>query len=197
MPRPRRRRMTPRRRSPCRRGCCDHRRLTLPMTLDELNRMDEPAFVAALGAIYEHSPWVAQGAASQRPFASVDDLQRAMAAVVAGAGEARQLALIRAHPELAGKAMVRNQLTADSTGEQAGAGLTGCSPEEFARLTDLNARYNAKFGFPFILAVKGYDRAGVIAEFARRVERDRATEFSESLRQIDRIAQLRIAAFLA
>jgi 2-oxo-4-hydroxy-4-carboxy-5-ureidoimidazoline decarboxylase len=167
------------------------------MTLDELNRMDEPAFTAALGGIYEHSPWVAVGAAARRPFASVDALAATMASVVAGAGEARQLALIRAHPELAGKAMVKKELTADSTGEQSGAGLTNCSPAEFARLTDLNARYNAKFGFPFILAVKGFDRAGVIAEFARRVERDRTTEFAESLRQIDRIAQLRLAALLS
>ena len=166
------------------------------MTLDELNRMDPRAFTATLGGVYEHSPWVAAGVVAGRPFASVDMLAAAMAEVVAGAGEARQLALIRAHPELAGKAMVKNELTADSTGEQAGAGLTSCSPAEFARLTELNDRYNVKFGFPFILAVKGYDRTGVIAEFARRVEHDRATEFAESLHQIDRIARLRLAALL-
>jgi 2-oxo-4-hydroxy-4-carboxy-5-ureidoimidazoline decarboxylase len=166
------------------------------MILDDLNRLDEPGFTAALGAIYEHSPWVAAGVAGRRPFPSVEALAVAMAAVVAGAGEPRQLALIRAHPELAGKAMVRNELTADSTGEQSGAGLTHCSPAEFEQLTELNTRYSAKFGFPFILAVKGYDRAGVIAEFARRVERDRVTEFAESLRQIDRIARLRLAAML-
>ncbi|HET9045566.1 MAG TPA: 2-oxo-4-hydroxy-4-carboxy-5-ureidoimidazoline decarboxylase [Casimicrobiaceae bacterium] len=163
------------------------------MTLDELNRLDKHAFAKALGGIYEHSPWVAAGAAGKRPFASVDALAAALAAVVAGANEARQLALIRAHPELAGKALVRKELTAESTGEQAGAGLTDCSPAEFARLADLNRRYNVKFGFPFILAVKGYDRAGVIAEFARRVEHDRATEFAENLRQIDRIARMRLA----
>ena len=166
------------------------------MTLDELNRMDEPAFTTTLGGIYEHSPWVAAGVAAGRPYASVDALATAMASVVASAGEARQLALIRAHPELAGKAMVKKELTADSTGEQAGAGLTSCSPAEFARLTELNDRYNARFGFPFILAVKGFDRAGVIAEFARRVEQDRAAEFAESLRQVDRIAQLRLGALL-
>ena len=164
------------------------------MTLDELNRLDERAFTTALGGIYEHSPWVAAGVAGKRPFASIDALAAAMAAVVAGADEARQLALIRAHPELAGKAMVRKELTAESTGEQAGAGLTDCSPAEFARLADLNRRYNVKFGFPFILAVKGYDRAGVMAEFARRVEQDRATEFAENLRQIDRIARMRLAS---
>jgi OHCU decarboxylase len=120
-----------------------------------------------------------------------------MAAVVARAGPDAQLALIRAHPELAGKAMVRKTLTADSTSEQSGAGLTQCSPEELARLTALNERYNARFGFPFVLAVKGHDRASVIAEFARRVESDRDTEFAENLRQIDRIARLRLDALLA
>jgi len=124
-------------------------------------------------------------------------LHGAMAAVVARAGPDAQLALIRAHPELAGKAMVRKTLTADSTSEQSGAGLTQCSPEELARLTALNERYNARFGFPFVLAVKGHDRASVIAEFARRVESDRDTEFAENLRQIDRIARLRLDALLA
>jgi 2-oxo-4-hydroxy-4-carboxy-5-ureidoimidazoline decarboxylase len=166
------------------------------VTLAELNRLDERAFIATLGGIYEHSPWVANGAARARPFGSIDQLAEKMAEVVASAGEERQLALLRAHPELAGKAMVRNELTADSTGEQAGAGLNACSAAEFARLTELNARYIEKFGFPFILAVKGYDRAGVIAEFARRVERDRAKEFRECLRQVDRIARLRLDALL-
>jgi 2-oxo-4-hydroxy-4-carboxy-5-ureidoimidazoline decarboxylase len=167
------------------------------MTLDELNRMDARAFSETLGSIYEHSRWVAEHAFARRPFASVDALHAAMAGGVAEADEATKLALIRAHPELAGKAMARKELTADSTTEQSGAGLTQCSPEELARLTDLNARYNAKFGFPFILAVKGYDRAGVIREFARRLENNRAAEFAESLRQIDRIARLRLEALFA
>lgn len=167
------------------------------MTVDDLNRMGLSTFVATLGSVYEHSPWVAEGAAAARPFAHVGAVHAAMSRVVAKAGEAQQLALIRAHPELAGKAMVRKELTADSTGEQMGAGLTQCSPEELARLNALNDRYRAKFGFPFILAVKGYDRAGVIAEFARRVDSDHATEFAESLRQIDRIAGIRLTALLS
>lgn len=166
------------------------------MTLVELNRMDRLQFVAALGGIVEHSPWVADGAFDARPFASADALHAAMVDVVAAAGEPRQLALIRTHPELAGKATLGNALTRESTSEQTGAGLAQCSPAELARLIDLNARYNARFGFPFILAVSGYDRAGVIAEFARRVENDRATEFGECLRQIARIARLRLAALL-
>jgi 2-oxo-4-hydroxy-4-carboxy-5-ureidoimidazoline decarboxylase len=163
------------------------------MTLAELNAMDRAGFVAALGGVFEHSPWVAERAFAARPFASVEALHRAMAGAMHGASADEKLALIRAHPELAGRAMVRDELTADSSAEQSGAGLTRCSPAEFARLTDLNARYNAKFGFPFILAVKGYDRAGVIAEFARRVERDADAEFAEALAQIARITRFRLA----
>ena len=166
------------------------------MTLAELNRLDQPSFVAALASIYEHSPWVPERAWQKQPFASVVELHAAMAEVVASAGKERQLALIRAHPELAGKAMVRS-LTAESTAEQSGAGLTRCAPGEFEQLQALNARYNAKFGFPFILAVKGYDRLGVIAEFARRVDNDPDFEFAECLRQIDKIARLRLEALVA
>ena len=166
------------------------------MTLAELNAADRAAFVAALGGVFERSPWVAERAFATRPFASVDALHRAMVAAMHAASREERLALIRAHPELAGRAMVRNELTADSTREQEGAGLTQCSPDEYARLTALNARYDAKFGFPFILSVKGHDRAGVIAEFARRLERDPETEFAEALAQIARIAAFRLAEAL-
>ena len=166
------------------------------MTITGINALDRAGFTAALGGIFEHSPWVADEAWRHRPFADVDALHGAMLAAVGAAGEPRQLALLRSHPELAGKAMVRNELTADSTQEQAGAGLTQCSPEEFARLTELNRRYQAHFGFPFILAVKGYDRAGILAEFARRVENDRATEFREALAQVARITRMRLHALL-
>jgi 2-oxo-4-hydroxy-4-carboxy-5-ureidoimidazoline decarboxylase len=166
----------------------------MPTTLAELNRLDRAQFAAALGSIYEHSPWIPGEAWSRRPFATIDELHAAMADVVAHAGRERQLTLIRAHPELAGKAMIRDALTADSTAEQSGAGLTQCSPHEFARLQALNARYNAKFGFPFILAVKGYDRGGIIAEFERRIENSLDQEFVECLRQIDKIARLRLDA---
>jgi 2-oxo-4-hydroxy-4-carboxy-5-ureidoimidazoline decarboxylase len=164
------------------------------LKISDLNRLDQAQFVAALAGVYEHSPWVAEQAWPRRPFASTDHLHAALTAVVAGAGKDEQLALIRAHPELAGKAMAEGSLTADSTAEQSSAGLTHCSTDELARLRELNARYKEKFGFPFILAVKGYQRAGVIAEFERRVDNDTATEFWESLRQIDKIARLRLEA---
>ena len=166
------------------------------MTLADLNRLDQANFVAALAGIYEYSPWVPERAWSRRPFVDINDLHAALAAVVAAAEKDEQLALIRAHPELAGKAMTDGSLTADSTAEQSRAGLMHCSPAELARLRELNARYNANFGFPFILAVKGYDRAGVIAEFARRVDNDAAEEFAENLRQIDKIARLRLNAVI-
>jgi 2-oxo-4-hydroxy-4-carboxy-5-ureidoimidazoline decarboxylase len=167
------------------------------VTLADANAMDEDAFVAALGGVFEHSPWVARRAYGARPFASVSDLHGAMVAAVDRASEDKQLALLRAHPELAGKAAIRGEMTADSVREQSRAGLSQCTPEEFARITELNARYNARFGFPFILAVKGYDRAGILAEFARRVDNDRATEFAECLGQVAKITRFRLDAMVA
>ena len=167
------------------------------MTLWEINRISAGAFTTALGGIFEHSPWVAERASAARPFAGIAALHDAMMAAVRAAPDDMQLALIRAHPELAGKAAIRGELTADSTLEQTRAGLNQCSADELARLTALNAAYNAKFGFPFILAVRGYDRAGILREFARRVELDRDQEFEEALAQIARITRLRLDALLA
>ena len=167
------------------------------MTLWELNRITPGAFSTALGGIFEHSPWVAERASTARPFGSIAALHAAMLDVVDAAPEAKRLALIRAHPELAGKAAIRGQLTADSTMEQSGAGLSQCTAEELARLTALNAAYNAKFDFPFILAVKGYDRAGILREFERRIQRDRDTEFDEALAQIGKITRFRLDALLS
>ncbi|MGN6315134.1 2-oxo-4-hydroxy-4-carboxy-5-ureidoimidazoline decarboxylase [Trinickia sp.] len=161
-------------------------------TLEELNAMPKDAFQAALSGIFEHSPWVAEQAADARPFASIDALDAAMRGIVANAGDARQLALINAHPELAGKAAVRGELTAESTREQSGAGLAHCTQAEFDKLQRLNAAYREKFGFPFILAVRGYDRAGIIANFEARVNNGRDEELRTSLEQIYRIARFRI-----
>jgi 2-oxo-4-hydroxy-4-carboxy-5-ureidoimidazoline decarboxylase len=167
------------------------------MNLAEVNALDRRAFVGALGGVFEHSPWIAERAHARGPFADLAALHAAMVGVMRAATREEQLALIRAHPELAGRAMVARELTADSAREQSGAGLTACSPEEYARLLELNERYQRKFGFPFILAVKGYDRAGVIAEFARRVERSPDQEFEEALRQIATITGFRLATLLA
>ena len=169
----------------------------MTITLQQLNACDVAEFVRLLGGVYEHSPWIAQCAAVQRPFTSLNALKQALQAVVTAANEEEQLRLIRAHPELAGKAAIAGQLTRESTGEQAKAGLNHCSPEEFATLQQLNADYNAKFGFPFILAVKGPDGKGlarqqIIATFIRRLKHCRDDELAEDVRQIHRIAELRL-----
>jgi N-carbamoyl-L-amino-acid hydrolase len=169
----------------------------MSLTLQDLNAASGDGFVAALDGLYEHSPWIAARAAAQRPFATPAALLKALADVVRNAGREEQLGLIRAHPELAGKAMVAQSLTAESTGEQQRAGLTNCTPEEFARLQQLNADYNARFGWPFILAVRGprgtgLSRGEIITTFARRLDNHPDVEFAESLRQIHRIAQIRL-----
>ncbi|HEV6966723.1 2-oxo-4-hydroxy-4-carboxy-5-ureidoimidazoline decarboxylase, partial [Roseateles sp.] len=142
--------------------------------LTRLNAASPAEFVALLDGTYEHSPWIAERAAAARPFASPAALKAALARVVREAAVDEQLGLIRAHPELAGKAAVAGELTAESTNEQHKAGLTACTPEEFARLQQLNADYNARFGWPFILAVRGprgtgLTRAEIIATFERRL----------------------------
>jgi N-carbamoyl-L-amino-acid hydrolase len=167
------------------------------LTLDQLNAADEAAFTALLDGVYEHSPWIAAQAWRQRPFASLAQLKLALAEVVRGAPGDARLGLIRAHPELAGKAMVSKTLTAESTNEQGKAGLTDCTPEEFATIGRLNAAYNAKFGFPFILAIRGPRGAGlsrqeIIATFARRLANQPGFEFAEALRNIHRIAEVRL-----
>jgi allantoate deiminase/N-carbamoyl-L-amino-acid hydrolase len=166
-------------------------------TLSDLNRLDTAAFVDALRGIYEHSPWIPERAASRRPFASVAALKLALQDAVTAAPEAEQLSLLRAHPELAGKAAIAGELTAESTGEQAASGLNRCSPEEYATLHELNAAYNGKFGFPFILAVKGptgkgLTRQAIIATFRRRLGNQRHDEMMEALRQVHRIAEIRL-----
>lgn len=160
--------------------------------LSELNAGTRESFVHHLGGVFEHSPWVADRAYDRRPFATRDALHAAMVAVVEEAGEERQLALLRAHPELAGRAAVQGEMTEHSMQEQGGSGLLNCSPAELARLQELNQAYNEKFGFPFIIAVRGLDRAAIIAAFERRLENDRQAEMSEALRQIARITRMRI-----
>ena len=170
----------------------------MPLTIDQLNAASAADFTALLDGTYEHSPWIAEQALAQRPFRSLAQLELAMVQVVRQAGHEAQLRLIRAHPELAGKAMVSKTLTAESTNEQGKAGLTDCTPDEFARLQQLNADYNARFGFPFILAVRGprgqgLDRHQIIASFARRLAHHPDFERAEALRNIHRIAEIRLA----
>jgi len=167
----------------------------MPLTLQQINAASVAEFTTLLDGTYEHSTWIAERAAASRPFASLAALKRALVEVVRESGLEAQLGLIRAHPELAGKAMVAKTLTAESTNEQGKAGLTDCTPEEFAQIQRLNAGYNAKFGFPFILAVRGprgqgLDKAQIIATFERRLHNHPDFELAECLRNIHRIAEI-------
>ncbi len=167
------------------------------LTLQQINEAGREDFVALLAGTYEHSPWVADAAWPKRPFKTLAALKRALVEAVREAGREKQLALIRSHPELAGKAMVAKSLTAESTNEQGRAGLADCTPEEFAKLHALNAAYNAKFGWPFMLAVRGprgtgLHRREIIATFERRLAGSTAFEFDEALRNIHRVAEIRL-----
>ncbi len=159
--------------------------------------LDRATFIDAYGGIYEHSPWVAEtvhdagiGTNDDEPGA----LAGRMAQVVDAADDEAKLALLRAHPELAGRLAVAGNLTADSTAEQASAGLERCTPEEFAEFHTLNERYNARFGFPFIVAVRGLSRQDILSAFRGRADNDRETEFATALQQVHRIARLRLEA---
>ncbi len=169
----------------------------MALTLEQLNAAPLPQFVELLDGIFEHSPWMAERVFGHRPFSSLAHLKHAFTRVLRDAGPQAWITLIRAHPELAGKAMVTKTLTAESTNEQGKAGLTDCSPEEFERLQQLNAAFNAKFGWPFILAVRGprgqgLDRGQIIDAFQRRLDGHPDFELAESLRNIHRIAEIRL-----
>lgn len=169
----------------------------MPITLTQLNTASPADALAMLEGLYEHSPWIAEQALAQRPFQSLAHLKHTMVQVLQAAGREPQLALIRAHPELAGKAMVSKTLTTESTHEQGKAGLTECTPAEFEKIQSLNAAYNAKFGFPFILAVRGPRGTGlskqqIIDTFERRLHGHPHFELQECLRNIHRIAEIRL-----
>ena len=168
-----------------------------PLTLDRLNAVTPAAFAAALDGVYEHSPWIAEQAAAKRPFATLAQLKHALVTVLRDAGREAQITLIRAHPELAGKAMVSQTLTTESANEQGKAGLADCTPAEFAHIQALNAAYNAKFGWPFTLAVRGPRGSGlhrheIIRTFERRLGHHPDFELAECIRNIHRIAEIRL-----
>ena len=169
----------------------------MSLTIDQINSATHAEAIKLLDGIYEHSPWVADQALAARPFKSLTDLKLQMARVLQAASKDAQIKLIQAHPELAGKAMVSQSLTAESSNEQGKAGLTQCTPEEFAVIQQLNADYNAKFGFPFILAVRGprglgLNKQQIIETFSRRLNGHPEFERQECLRNINRIAEIRL-----
>jgi 2-oxo-4-hydroxy-4-carboxy-5-ureidoimidazoline decarboxylase len=161
-----------------------------------INAMDRAAFVEKFGGIFENSSWVAEQAWARRPFADVDTMHAAMVDVAKFASAPRQLALLQAHPDLAGKEAKAGAMTASSVTEQASAGLNALSKEEMTQVSDLNAAYKAKFGFPFIIAVRMHSKEGIFFEFSRRLRNDTATEYANDLQNVYAITRLRLAKLL-
>jgi 2-oxo-4-hydroxy-4-carboxy-5-ureidoimidazoline decarboxylase len=161
-------------------------------TLEELNAKDAAGFEQALGGIYEESPWVARAVSGKGPFKSVRALAEAMATIVNDADEETKLRLLRAHPDLAGRAALAGKVTAESSEEQSRAGLAHCTPEELEKFTALNNAYVKKFGFPFILAVRNATKRAILGAFERRLGNDSAAERTECLTQVHKIANMRL-----
>ncbi|KWX72402.1 2-oxo-4-hydroxy-4-carboxy-5-ureidoimidazoline decarboxylase [Paenibacillus jilunlii] len=158
------------------------------LTLEEINRMSKEEFVANLGGIFEHSPWVAEGAYEHIPFHSTAGLHSIMLDTARNAEHSQVEALLRAHPDLA----TRLQVSPLSAAEQQGAGLDRLTPEEFARLTELNAAYSEKFRFPFILAVRGKNKDDIIQSIEARVNRSHGEEWEQALAEIGKITAFRL-----
>ena len=161
-------------------------------SIETVNALDAGAFVARFGDVAEDSPWVAEAAFAARPFADREALVEAFAVAVRSASRRKQLALLRAHPDLAGRAAVAGDVAEDSRREQAGAGLDRLTPDELVRFTDLNACYRERFGFPFIFAVKGATKDAILAAFEARVGNDAETERAAALAHVERIFRFRI-----
>lgn len=164
----------------------------MALSIGDVNRMDEGEFLRAFGDVAEHSPWVAGAAARDRPFRGREAMIEAFERAVSQAPREARLTLLRAHPDLAGRAAVAGGLTEESRREQAGAGLGALTPDEFARFTDLNERYRERFGFPFILAVKGAGKRQILDAFGARIENGPEQEFDTALAQVLRILRFRL-----
>ena len=162
------------------------------ITLDDINQMTDEAFIAQFGEVAEHSPWVAEDATLDRPYATFPDMRSAFIDAVSDADRDSQLALLRAHPDLATKA----KFTTDSTNEQKGAGLDTLSAEEFERFTKLNDLYKTRNGFPFIYAVKGATKLQILAAFEARVKNNKDLEFDTAILQVCRIISFRLEAMV-
>jgi 2-oxo-4-hydroxy-4-carboxy-5-ureidoimidazoline decarboxylase len=167
--------------------------LNTKYAIQDVNRMDESTFVSIFGSVYERSSWVAEAAWQHRPFASLDGLHGAMDRMVQGAGQSRQMTLIRAHPELAGRLAASGQLTAESRSEQAHAGLSSLSENLTKRMLDLNDSYQKKFGFPFIICARLNNVGTILQAMEDRLTNTDEMEFSTALQEISKIARLRLA----
>lgn len=167
------------------------------LSIDDVNTMDHATFVRTLGFVFESSPWIADRAYAARPFANIAALHRALCTVMYESEAAEKEALISAHPDLAGKAAIAGNLTAESTREQASAGLDRLTPDEFNRFTRLNQAYRDSFGFPFIICVREHTRESILANFETRLRNDRTQEIETALGEIARIADLRLRDVVA
>jgi 2-oxo-4-hydroxy-4-carboxy-5-ureidoimidazoline decarboxylase len=165
---------------------------TTPMTLAAVNALDQAGFEAALGFLFEGSPWIAAATWPARPFASLDQLHGALCATLERAPIERKIALIQAHPDLAGRAAIAGALTPESTREQASAGLNRLTPEQFATFTQLNQAYRDRFGFPFVICVREHNQESILAGFVARLEHAREQEVATALGEIAKIARLRL-----
>lgn len=162
------------------------------MTLSQLNSFTQDEFARIVGPVFEHSPWIAEAVWSKRPFASAEELHRSLCQTVADADEDKQLALIRAHPDLVGKLALAGQLTKESTNEQASAGLGHLTPEEVALFQTNNAAYKEKFGFPFIICARLNKKDAILNGFKLRLQNSREQEVQTALNEIFKIAELRL-----
>jgi 2-oxo-4-hydroxy-4-carboxy-5-ureidoimidazoline decarboxylase len=162
--------------------------------MNAINGMDQEAFVKKFGGIFEKSPWVAEKAWEKRPFASIDDLHLAMVNIVKHSPVPNQLALLQSHPDLAGREAQAGAMTASSVSEQASAGLNALSKAEMAQISELNAAYKQKFGFPFIIAVRMHTKEGIFFEFNRRLANETQAEFANDLQNVYAITRLRLGA---
>jgi 2-oxo-4-hydroxy-4-carboxy-5-ureidoimidazoline decarboxylase len=167
-----------------------------PPDMTPINAMDRAAFVQKFGGIFENSPWVAEQAWDKKPFATLDDMHAAMVTVAKYAPAPVQLALLQSHPDLAGKEAQAGAMTASSVAEQASAGLNALSHAEMTQMSDLNAAYKKKFGFPFIIAVRMHSKEGILFEFNRRLQNDTQTEFANDLQNVYVITRLRLNKML-
>lgn len=158
----------------------------------DLNALTHAEFVRIIGPVFEHSPWIAEMAAAKRPFSTFEQLHGALCETVRRADDAVQLTLIRAHPDLVGRAALAGTLTKESKGEQASAGLDQLTPAEIAKFKSLNQQYQAKFGFPFIICARHNKKEAILAGFERRLKHSRAEEIKTALEEIFKIAELRL-----
>jgi OHCU decarboxylase len=168
----------------------------MSLTISQLNQLGRKEFVRVVGPVFEHSPWIAESAWLKKPFADLENLHQELCEIVKDSGEEKQLALIRAHPDLVGKIALAGQLTKESTSEQASAGLNKLSPEEINLFQKQNAAYKNKFGFPFVICARLNKKAAILAGFEQRLNHSREQEIKTALEEIFKIAELRLKDLL-